>query len=663
MELNNKQKEAVSATEGPCLILAGAGSGKTRVIVERVKYLIENMNVHPNKILSITFTNKAAKEMKDRISESLNREGSSDMSVSTYHSFALSILKKRAKYIEGHSSGFKVYIPNDVISLIKNVIVDCGFQHTKSNQDDFVPFRKTLGKISDYKNLLVRPQDLEIMDSDYGFHNWEKINKVSESMNEVEFDKFIEIYKEYDKRMKMHNALDFDDLIMKLVFMFEDNPDVLKIYQQYYQYINIDEFQDTNLAQYVLAKQLSYLHKNITVVGDDYQSIYKFRGSEIDIILNFKDDFENVKEIKLEQNYRSKSHIVEAADALIKNNEVQLHKHLFTDNDKGSRVRVQRVNTIYDEADFVLSKINEYIRSGYNESDIAILYRSASKTYAFESKLVEAGYSYQMSGSRSFFQRKEIQDVIYYLRYLLDTNDGIFFERISNVPKRGVSTVTVNKIVEYARENNQTIEEVLKDPSGLKRVNKNAKEGIAQLHSMIEEYKEKLLNQSVSEVVVDLINDLDLINTVYHNEDDDQKRRRKESLEQLMVITASEENKTKTLTEFVDDLVLDPIDEKQENKIQMMTIHASKGLEFPIVFVINMNEGYFPGYFVDKNDLEEMEEERRVAYVALTRAKEILNVVYSKYDLVRKGRFFDKEYMKPSLFVEELPKRNIVRAN
>lgn len=659
MKLNKEQKEAVLATEGPSLVLAGAGSGKTMVITERIKHLIEDKSVLPERILSITFTNKAAKEMKDRVIELIGERGRMT-EISTFHSFALSILKRRTSDLTNVSGGFKVYTPDDIVTLIKSSIEELGYQHTQARKEGFVSYREAMKFISTLKNDLFRFEDLDMMNSSYDFHDWEKLEAYLDTLSEDDLLVYSKIYNLYEQKMKRNNALDFDDLLLELVFLLEDRPDILSTYQDFYQYINIDEYQDTNVAQYVLANRLAAKHKNITVVGDDYQSIYKFRGSDITNILNFREDYPEAKEVRLEQNYRSTKNIIESANTLIKNNSDQMHKELFTDNPTGDRVRIQSVETVYDEADFVVNYINHLLGQGYKESDFAILYRSASKTYAFESKLTEAGLPYQMSGSRSFFERREIQDIVYYLRYFLDPNDPVFFERISDVPRRGVSTITVNKIIEEARSEGKTILDVLKDPSNLKRVNKRAREGIEELRYITEFYTKMAKEKTVSELVVDLVTQLDLVNTVYGSEEADTRKRREEALEQLMSIAASSANNGVSLEEFVDDLTLDPIDAEQENKVQMMTIHASKGLEFPVVFIVNMNEGNFPSSFIDMSDQEELEEERRVAYVALTRAEEKLFLTYSETDLRRRGRTFQRKQLEPSMFLYELPQQNII---
>ena len=626
--LNKEQKEAVLCTEGPCLIIAGAGSGKTKVLTHKIAYLIGEKNVKPWDILAFTFTNKAANEMRSRV-ESLVGDAVNDMWIGTFHSICVRILRKQIDRI-GFDTSFVIFDTSDQKTLVKQIL-------KSKNIDDKIFTDKTcLYEISNAKNDMIEPD-----------------RYAAKVKGDLRREKIAEVYEEYQKRLKENNAIDFDDIINFTIKIFLDNPDVLEYYSGKFKYVLVDEYQDTNKAQFTLITLLASKHGNITVVGDNDQGIYSFRGADITNILNFEKDFPGSKIIKLEQNYRCTQNILNAANEVIKNNETKYEKKLWTENDKGTLPKVFRGDNEYSEATFIVSQINSLkMEEYYHYNDFAVLYRMNSQSRAIEDILRREDIPYKIVGGLKFYERKEIKDIIAYLRLIQNTNDNLSLTRIINEPKRGVGKTSLDNIDQIAAQNGTSMYEIIKnaDKYGLSRVFANTREFV----NTIEDLRARKDDLSISELITQTLHDtgyskaLEIENTV-------EAETRIQNLEEFLTVAIEfeEEEAENNLAEFLEGITLSSdIDgvEDTDDSVTLMTLHSAKGLEFPVVFLVGMEEGIFPGY-KSIGEEKEIEEERRLCYVGITRAKEHLFMTCAKQRTI----FGSTSCNGVSRFVREIP--------
>lgn len=632
--LNEKQLEACCTTDGPLLILAGAGSGKTRVITHRIAYLIDEKSVNPYNILAITFTNKAAAEMRERV-DNLVGFGAESVWVSTFHSMCVRILRKHIEKIGGTSS-FTIYDASEQKTVVKEVL--------KYLQLDpkLYPERAMLSAISKAKEGYMTPDDYE-----------------KEHAASFRDQKIAEVYREYQKRLQSNNALDFDDLIFKTIFLFETNPDVLDEYQTRFRYIMVDEYQDTNHTQFILVKMLAAKYRNLCVVGDDDQSIYKFRGANIYNILNFEEEYPDAKVVKLEQNYRSKANILNSANAVIANNEGRKDKRLWTEQEDGEKVTFTRYGTEYEEANGVASRIKTLKNQGVSLDDIAILYRTNAQSRVLEEKLLYENLPYKIYGGQNFYGRKEIMDLVSYLKVLANPIDDQAIKRIINVPKRGIGATTVDKLDMYAQTNEYNLYDALLDIEEVPGMTRNV-EKIRKFTDMIEGFKARLMQGEFISEVFDAIMDESGYREALTAEATDEARTRLDNLEELKnkIVTYEESAEAPTLTGLLEDIALVADTEEDEDgaptaKVTLMTLHSAKGLEFPYVFMTGMEERLFPsGMALDSDDPDALEEERRLCYVGITRAMEKLYMTAAGQRMVHGSTNFEEV----SRFVKEIPK-------
>jgi len=620
-KLNDKQKQAVFTTEGPLLLLAGAGSGKTGVLMHRIAYLIEEKHVDPYNIMAITFTNKAAKEMKERIGKLIGEEGNF-VWVMTFHSSCVRFLRRFIDKI-GFDNSFTIYDSDDQRTLMKKI-----FKENNINPRVYKE-RAVLNIISSCKNELMTPD--EYMKS--AVDSYEK--------------GVARLYEIYQSTLRKNNALDFDDLICRSVELFEKCPEVLDYYQNRFRYIMVDEYQDTNTAQFRLIYLLAQKYGNICVVGDDDQSIYKFRGANIENILSFEERLENVKVIKLEQNYRSTGNILDAANAVIKNNRGRKDKSLWTEGESGENIELRQFQTASEEADNIIKDIRDRARNNFR--DFAVLYRTNAQSRLLEERCVTLGIPYQLVGGVNFYQRKEIKDVLAYLKTIANGSDDIALLRIINVPKRGIGATTIAKVSEYANENNISLYDAM-SISEMAGVGK-ASEKIKSFITMIEEFREKFEKKAnIANTIEELLDETGYIESLY-DEGEIEAESRKENIDEL--INKSGEYEGGELSLFLEDvsLVAD-IDRMDENadRITLMTLHGAKGLEFDTVYLAGMEEGLFPSS-MSSNSREDLEEERRLAYVGITRAKKNLILTSAKQRMLNG----ETRYSLISRFVSEIP--------
>ena len=594
-ELNKEQQKAVLVSSGPLLILAGAGSGKTRVLTTKVAYLIENLGVNPYNILAITFTNKAAKEMSERL---LGMIGvvSKQAQVSTFHSFGLKILRENCSNL-GYNSNFIIMDSDDTLTIIKRILKQLNLDSKIYN------LSAIRNKISGCKNELMEPQDYE----KYSASDFEKV--------------VLKVYEIYQRTLKQNNSVDFDDLLVLPIKLFKKFPDVLDKYQERFKYILIDEYQDTNKAQYVLTKLISAKYRNICVVGDVDQSIYGFRGANYRNILNFEKDYKDAITIKLEQNYRSTNNILEAANSVIRNNKERKSKNLWSDKGKGEKITYFRAFNERDEAFYVIREIKKLLAKGIKYEDIAVLYRTNAQSRIMEEELLKENLPYRVVGSFYFYSRKEIKDLIAYLRLIYNDKDDISLLRVINTPKRGIGNKTISNLVNMANIENKSIYEVISSGKEL------------EFKKVIEDLKEISKNITLTELV-DKILDVSGIREEYKNEKSLEADIRLENLEEFKSITKSFEEQygLVSLEDFLLEisLVSDVNEYKDDkNRISLMTVHSVKGLEFDYVFVIGLEEGIFP-HINSLLDNNEIEEERRLMYVAITRARKKLYLVNTR---------------------------------
>ena len=640
-KLNPAQREAVENTEGAVLILAGAGSGKTRVLTTRIGYLMEEKNVKAENILAITFTNKAANEMRERVEETLEGTDTKEMWITTFHSCCVRILRKSINKI-GYNRSFVIYDSPDQITLIK----DC-MRELDISDKAFDP-KYVLSCISNAKDKLYSPK---------------KYMQLNEG--DISKTKIGEIYALYQDRLKRNSALDFDDLIMKTVELFNECPDILDFYRNKFRYIMVDEYQDTSKAQYELIKLLAKQHQNICVVGDDDQSIYGWRGADIRNILEFERDYDNVKIVKLEQNYRSTQVILDAANHVIANNTERKRKKLWSDKKEGQLIKIQLAENEIEEGDFISNTINYMRRYEDREyKDFAVLYRANAQARSVEDALNRAGIPYNIYGGIKFYERKEIKDIIAYLRVIQNPQDDISLKRIINVPRRGIGLRTIEKIEDRASLKEESIYSVLIDIEDNSDISRKARASISEfvdLMSTLRSFTDVYTVSQVIEKILDVTGYKDELLKEKNNEGED----RLENLQELISVALEFESgsEDKSLEAFLTSIALNAEpsdDEEQEDRVSLMTIHSSKGLEFPVVFLAGMEEKIFPiARAIQSMRNSDIEEERRLCYVGITRAKEELFLT-----LTRKRTLYGRT--NPSVasrFIEELPKECIERLN
>lgn len=629
--LNREQQEAVKTTEGPLLIMAGAGSGKTRVLTHRIAYLIREKQVAPWNILAITFTNKAAREMKERVFQ-LVGPLADDLWMSTFHSLCVRILRRDIDRI-GISRNFTIIDSSDQLSVIKEILKAQNIDPKK-----FDP-RSILGTISSAKNELIQAKEYKKNAKDF----YEQV--------------VANVYEEYEKRLKKNQSLDFDDLIMVTIRLFELVPEVLDYYQRKFHYIHVDEYQDTNKAQYQLVKMLSDRYQNICVVGDSDQSIYRWRGADITNILSFEEDYPKAKTILLEQNYRSTKIILQAANHVIENNTNRKAKKLWTENEEGQKIIHYEADNEQDEAYFVVRKIKEAVVDGANLDDIAILYRTNAQSRVIEEMLVKANIEYTIVGGTKFYDRKEIKDILAYLRLIANPDDDLSFRRIINVPKRGIGAATIDKIAAFAEEHDLSLYQAATEVEHI-GLGARAASKIVEFVSQLDNWVKMQEFLSVTDLVQEVLEKTGYMEAL-KNEKTIEAQSRIENLEEFQSVTTEFEKRSedKSLVAFLTDLALiadiDQLDEEeveQKQGLVLMTLHSAKGLEFPIVFIIGMEEGIFP-HSRSLFDQEEMEEERRLAYVGITRAEKILYLTNARIRTLY-GRTNSNQ---PSRFIDEIP--------
>lgn len=635
--MNPRQKEAVLHTDGPLLLMAGAGSGKTRVLTHRIAYLIEEKEVNPWNILAITFTNKAAKEMKERVNAIL-ASGGEDVWVSTFHSMCVRILRRDVDFI-GYNRNFTIIDSSEQLTLMKRILKELNIDPKKYDP------RSILGTISQAKNSLQTPQDFAKMQGSY----YEEIAA--------------KCYAAYQKELQYNQCMDFDDLIMNTIRLFEEHPDSLTYYQNKFHYIHVDEYQDTNHAQYTLVNLLAGRFRNLCVVGDADQSIYGWRGADMQNILDFEKDYPDAAVILLEQNYRSTKNIISAANQVIENNSNRKPKNLWTENKEGNKITYYRADNERDETRFIVDRMQEEIRSNHrNYGDFAILYRTNAQSRVMEETLLKANIPYKMVGGHKFYDRKEIKDILAYLNVLANPQDSISFERIVNSPKRGIGPGSIEKLRSFASLHEWPLLEAAQNVD-LANIGGKAGQQLGAFGEMIQEVTQMIQYLTVTELTKEVLDrsgyleDLKIQNTL-------EAQARIENLEEFLTVTQefdkqfeqqNEEDADapeEKLTVFLNDLALvSDIDNLEEDasQVTLMTLHAAKGLEFPVVFLIGLEEGVFP---LSRALMEEseLEEERRLAYVGITRAEEALYLT-NAFSRTLYGR---TQYNRPSRFVEEI---------
>lgn len=631
--LNAEQREAVFHTEGPLLILAGAGSGKTRVLTHRIAYLIEEKGINPWNILAITFTNKAAGEMRERVDDIVGF-GSESIWVSTFHSTCVRILRRHIDRL-GYDNNFTIYDSDDQKTLMKDVC--------KLLQIDTKTYRERtiLSAISSAKDEMVTPEEYEL--NAYGDFSKKKI---------------AEAYKEYERQLKANNALDFDDLLVKTVQLFQTQPEILEYYQDRFRYIMVDEYQDTNTVQFKLISLLAAKYKNLCVVGDDDQSIYKFRGANIQNILSFEKEFEHTKVIKLEQNYRSTSTILDAANAVIKNNVGRKAKSLWTENGEGEKIQFRQFDTAYDEAEYIVGDIRERVDNGKAAyCDHAVLYRTNAQSRLFEEKMITANIPYKIVGGVNFYARKEIKDLLAYLKTIDNGKDDLAVRRIINVPKRGIGLTTVNRITEAAQQRGISFYEALCSADLVPGLGRSISK-LESFAAMIEYFRKEAEHLSITELMEEILTETGYVEELKAEGEEEAEARLQNIDEFLNKIAAYEESceeELPTLSGFLEEVALvadiDSLDEESDYVV-LMTLHSAKGLEFPYVYLAGMEDGIFPSYMtITADDPTEIEEERRLCYVGITRAKKELAMTCARRRMIRG----ETQYNKMSRFLKEVP--------
>lgn len=630
--LNDRQREAVFHTEGPVLILAGAGSGKTRVLTHRIAYLIEEKGVNPWNIMAITFTNKAAGEMRERVDKIVGF-GSESIWVSTFHSSCVRMLRRFIDRL-GFDTNFTIYDTDDQKTLMKDICKRLDID-TKIYKE-----RAIMAAISSAKDELIGPEEYEI-----------------NVMGDFSKRKIALAYKEYQKELKKNNALDFDDLIMKTVELFQACPDVLEYFQERFKYIMVDEYQDTNTAQFKFVSLLAEKYRNLCVVGDDDQSIYKFRGANIKNILGFEHVFADAKVVRLEQNYRSTQNILNAANQVIQNNLERKTKTLWTENEEGEKLHFRQFMNAYEEAEYIVGDISKKVREKDGEyRDMAILYRTNAQSRLFEEKFLMANIPYKLVGGVNFYARKEIKDLLAYLKTVDNARDDLAVKRIINVPKRGIGATTLSRVQDYASQENISFYNALRQAEQITSLGRAAAK-VAPFVTFIQTLRSKAEILSPSELLKDIIDSTGYVKEL-EAEGTEEAEARIENIDELItkVVSYEEENDEPTLSGFLEEVALvadiDSVD-GDDNQVLLMTLHSAKGLEFPFVYLAGMEDGIFPSYMtITVDDPTEIEEERRLCYVGITRAMKDLTLTCAQQRMIRG----ETQYNKVSRFIKEIPR-------
>lgn len=640
--LNEPQREAVLHTDGPLLILAGAGSGKTRVLTHRIAYLIDERGVNPWNILAITFTNKAAEEMRQRV-DSLVSFGAESIWVSTFHSACVRILRRFIDRL-GYDNRFTIYDTDDQKTLMKEVCRKVDID-TKVYKE-----RNLLAAVSSAKNEMILPDEFELnAGGDFGQL------------------KIAKVYREYEAQLKANNALDFDDLLVKTVQLLETQPDVLEYYQERFRYIMVDEYQDTNTVQFRLVRLLAGKYRNLCVVGDDDQSIYKFRGANIRNILDFEHEFPDAHVVRLEQNYRSTGNILNAANGVIRNNRNRKEKTLWTDNGEGEKIQFRQFDTAFDEAEYIAEDIKKEVQEGASYNDSAVLYRTNAQSRLFEEKFVAMNIPYKIVGGINFYARREIKDLLAYLKTVDNGQDDLAVRRIINVPKRGIGLTTINRIQESADERGIGFYEALLAPELIPGVGRSVSK-LDSFAALIEYFKGQTEKESITDLLREIIEKTGYVESL-EAEDKVEAESRIENIDELVNKAAAYEEDCQdrgeeaSLSGFLEEVALvadiDSLDEDQDYVV-LMTLHSAKGLEFPHVYLAGMEDGLFPSYMtITSDDNEDLEEERRLCYVGITRAEEKLTLTCARRRMVRG----ETQFNKMSRFIKEIPMELIDTGN
>lgn len=640
--LNEPQREAVLHTDGPLLILAGAGSGKTRVLTHRIAYLIDERGVNPWNILAITFTNKAAEEMRQRV-DSLVSFGAESIWVSTFHSACVRILRRFIDRL-GYDNRFTIYDTDDQKTLMKEVCRKVDID-TKVYKE-----RNLLAAVSSAKNEMILPDEFELnAGGDFGQL------------------KIAKVYREYEAQLKANNALDFDDLLVKTVQLLETQPDVLEYYQERFRYIMVDEYQDTNTVQFRLVRLLAGKYRNLCVVGDDDQSIYKFRGANIRNILDFEHEFPDAHVVRLEQNYRSTGNILNAANGVIRNNRNRKEKTLWTDNGEGEKIQLRQFDTAFDEAEYIAEDIKKEVQEGASYNDSAVLYRTNAQSRLFEEKFIAMNIPYKIVGGINFYARREIKDLLAYLKTVDNGQDDLAVRRIINVPKRGIGLTTINRIQESADERGIGFYEALLAPELIPGVGRSVSK-LDSFAALIEYFKGQTEKESITDLLREIIEKTGYVESL-EAEDKVEAESRIENIDELVNKAAAYEEDCQdrgeeaSLSGFLEEVALvadiDSLDEDQDYVV-LMTLHSAKGLEFPHVYLAGMEDGLFPSYMtITSDDNEDLEEERRLCYVGITRAEEKLTLTCARRRMVRG----ETQFNKMSRFIKEIPMELIDTGN
>ena len=637
--LNEQQRQGVLTTDGPVLLLAGAGSGKTRVLTHRVAYLIEEKDVNPYNILAITFTNKAAAEMRERVDRLVGIDAGGAW-IMTFHAACIRILRR---YIEriGYANGFTIYDTDDQETIMRQVLKKLDLD-PKLYKD-----RSVLSQISNAKDELISPDEFELAaGSDYHKR------------------KIAEVYREYQKQLKSNNALDFDDIICKTVELFGSCPEVLDYYSERFQYIMVDEYQDTNTAQFKLISLLASRFRNLCVVGDDDQSIYKFRGANVKNILNFESVFPEAVVIKLEQNYRSTQNILDAANAVIRNNSERKAKSLWTDEGAGDKIAYNIYNTAYEEAYGIVSDIKKHAAESGAYNDYAVLYRTNAQSRSLEEKFIELGVPYRIYGAVNFYARKEIKDVLAYLKTIDNARDEVAVRRIINVPKRGIGLTTLEKASVFAEDNDISLYAAVARGSEIPSLSKAAAGKLDNFCMLISELRAKSRELSIKELISEIINDVKYEEYLADDDEPDEIADRMQNISELISKAAAYEEAADmpTLSGFLEEVALvADIDNMDENNniVSLMTLHSAKGLEFPCVYLAGMEDGTFPSYMaIQSDDKSDLEEERRLCYVGITRARKRLVLSMARQRMIRGEMMLCKQ----SRFINEIPKELLLES-
>ncbi len=627
-QLNSVQREAASVINGPVMIVAGAGSGKTRVLTYRIAHLLES-GIPPYEILALTFTNKAANEMKERIGRLVGHQAK-NLWAGTFHSIFARILRQESEAI-GYQRTFSIYDAEDQLGVIKNIMTGLNISQQQTNP------RAVQSRISGAKNQMVYPREYEELAKDLFEQN------------------AAQIYHEYQQKLFKSNSMDFDDLLLKPIELFQKHPRILEKYQYRFKYLLVDEYQDTNRAQYVLITMLAKKLRNICVVGDDAQSIYAFRGADIRNILDFERDYPEAKIFRLEQNYRSTKNILSAADFVIKNNRNQIQKTLWTENLKGDTITIIEADDDKDEGLKIADKIQTHIsKQKYNLKDFAILYRTNAQSRSLEDALRRSGIPYIIVGGVAFYQRKEIKDVLAYLRVIVNPLDEESLLRIINYPARGIGDTTVDKLIEYAGKSHLSFFDTLLNVRSIETFSERTKNSVSQFSSFITKYIEMKSQMSISELSRAIVDELGILR-MYKDEGTPEAIGRWENIQELLSAISEFAAKTEnaTLEQFLEEVALvSAVDSMtdENNSVTLMTLHSAKGLEYPVVFIAGVEEGLFPLYQVSP-DSHELEEERRLCYVGITRAMKKLYLSYARI----RFRFGDMTYPVVSRFINEIP--------